>query len=156
MSNKGARAFFLVTDTIKDTLLADVDVNTVTYGDLTEINLNKQDIFPLAHTIINTVTHNDNTLTFNVSILFMDVINSNKLPERDRFIGNDNEHYTLNTMLAVANRFIGKFRGGTLYQNQYQVEADPTLEPFYDRFENKLVGWAMTMDIIVNNDIYKC
>lgn len=156
MSNKGARAFFLVTDTIKDTLLADVDINTVTYGDLTEINLNKQDIFPLAHTIINQVTHNDNTLTFNVSILFMDVINSNKLPERDRFIGNDNEHYTLNTMLAVANRFIGKFRGGTLYQNQYQVEADPTLEPFYDRFENKLVGWAMTMDIIVNNDIYKC
>ena len=46
MSNRGARAFFLVTDTIRDTLLRDEDINTVTYGDLTEVNLNKQDMFP--------------------------------------------------------------------------------------------------------------
>lgn len=156
MSNRGARSFFLVTDTIRDTLLLDEDINTVTYGDLTEINLNKQDIFPLAHLILNQVTHSERVLTFNVSILFMDVVNQVKRKDEDIFVGNNNEHFTLNTMLAVANRFIGKFRGGTLYQDQYQVEADPTLEPFFDRFENKLVGWAMTMDIIVNNDIYIC
>ena len=74
MSRRGARAFFLVTDTIRDTLLLDEDINTVTYGDLTEVNLNKQDIFPLAHLILNQVTHSERVLTFNVSILFMDVV----------------------------------------------------------------------------------
>jgi hypothetical protein len=38
---------------IKDVLLAEPFVNTVTEGDIFEIDLNKQTIFPLSHIIIN-------------------------------------------------------------------------------------------------------
>ena len=56
MANQGVRAYYLVTQTLKDTLLLDENVNTVTTGDLTEIDLSKQTIFPLTHIIINNVT----------------------------------------------------------------------------------------------------
>ena len=53
MSNQGIRGFYQLTDTIKTNLLLDSNVNTVTTGDITEIDLSKQTIFPLAHIIFS-------------------------------------------------------------------------------------------------------
>ena len=53
MSNQGVRGYYQITQTIKDQLLADENVNTVTTGDITKIDLSKQTIFPLSHIIIN-------------------------------------------------------------------------------------------------------
>ena len=47
MSNQGIRGFYQLTETIKNELLNNVDVNTVTTGTLSNVNLQKQDIFPL-------------------------------------------------------------------------------------------------------------
>ena len=47
MSQQGIRGYYQLTQTIKDQLLADINVNTVTTGDIYDVNLNKQDIFPL-------------------------------------------------------------------------------------------------------------
>ena len=44
MSNIGVRGFYLLTTKIKDTLLADENVNSVTTGDITKIDLAKQTI----------------------------------------------------------------------------------------------------------------
>ena len=43
----GIRGFYLLTQAIKDQLLNDVNVNTVTTGDIFDIDLSKQTIFPL-------------------------------------------------------------------------------------------------------------
>jgi hypothetical protein len=53
---QGIRGFYQLTETIKEQLLNDVNVNTVTTGDITEIDLSKQTIFPLSHIIVNNVT----------------------------------------------------------------------------------------------------
>jgi hypothetical protein len=50
---QGIRGFYQLTETIKEQLLNDVNVNTVTTGDITEIDLSKQTIFPLSHIIVN-------------------------------------------------------------------------------------------------------
>jgi len=47
-------------------------------------------------------------------------------------------------------------RKGDLYTTKYQLDGDPTCEPFFDRFENQLAGWACTMDILIENDITIC
>ena len=39
MSNQGVRGFYQITETLKTQLLADENVNTVTTGDITEIDL---------------------------------------------------------------------------------------------------------------------
>lgn len=156
MANTGIRGFYLVMDKIKDTLLGDDDVNTVTTGDITEVDLSKQTIFPLSHIIVNGATSSENVLSFNVSILSMDVVDVNKDEVTDIFTGNNNEQDILNTQLAVLNKVIQKLRIGSIYQEGYQIDADVSLEPFYDRFENQIAGWTATMDILISNDIEIC
>ena len=156
MSNIGIRGFYTITDTIKDNLLLDVNVNTVTTGDITEIDLTKQTIFPLSHIIVNNVTAEETVLRFNLTVMSMDIVNENKEAESDIFIGNDNEQDILNSQLAVLNRIIIQLRRGSLHTEKYQLDGDPLCEPFYERFENRLAGWACTMDILIPNDVSRC
>ncbi len=156
MSNQGIRGFYQLTETIKDQLLQDPNCNTVTTGDIYDVNLNKQDIFPLAHIIINNVTQQEQTLVFNISIIAMDIVDQSKQETEDRFLGNNNEQDILNTQLAVLNKVIQVLRMGTLYTDKYQLDTDVNCEPFYDRFENQLAGWTATMDIMIYNDIRIC
>jgi|TARA_R100000479_G_scaffold175119_1_gene125202 hypothetical protein len=156
MSNQGIRGFYQLTETIKNALLDNVDVNTVTTGNLSNVNLQKQDIFPISHIIINSVTDSENTLTFSLSILAMDVVSRRKEETTDIFIGNNEEQDILNTQLAVLNKLIMTLRKGNLHQDKYQLVGDPTCTPFYDRFENELAGWTADMDIVIYNDITIC
>ena len=148
--------FYRVLDTIKDTLQADTNCNTVTYGDITQIDLSKQTIFPLSHIIVNSVTSGENIMTFNLSILAMDIVDVSKDEVTDIFVGNDNEQDVLNTQLTVLNKVIQKLRIGSLYSDKYQVQGDVSLEPFRDRFENQIAGWTATMNIIIENDVNVC
>lgn len=156
MSNRGITAFYTILDTIKDKLLDDINVNTVTTGDITEIDLSKQTIFPLSHIIINSVTPQDQVLNFNITIMSMDIVDINKENKTDIFTGNNNEHDVLNSQLAVLNTLIVLLRGGTLYRDRYQLDGDPSCEPFYERFENQLAGWACTMNILIENNVSNC
>ena len=156
MSQTGIRGFYLLTETIKDQLLGDVNVNTVTTGDIYDIDLAKQSIFPLSHIIINSVSTQEQTLTFNISVLAMDIVDESKEATTDIFRGNNNEQDILNTQLAVLNKLIMVLRKGTLYSDQYQLDGDATLEPFYERFDNRLAGWSATFNVFVKNDIDIC
>ena len=156
MANQGVIGFYQITKTIKDQLLDDVNVNTVTTGDITDIDLAKQTMYPLSHVIVNNVTLEENIYRFNISVLAMDIVDQSKEATTDIFKGNNNEHDVLNTQLVVLNKLVQVLRMGTLYQNKYQLDGDPTCEPFYDRFENQVAGWACTFDVLIQNDINIC
>tara|TARA_R110002124_G_scaffold151262_2_gene318128 strand:+ start:959 stop:1426 length:468 start_codon:yes stop_codon:yes gene_type:complete len=155
MSQQGIRGYYQLTSTIKNQLQSQF-TNTVTIGDISSVNLNKQDIFPLAHIIVNNVTAEENVLRFNISILACDIVDQSKDITTDRFTGNDNEQDILNTQLLVLNMLIQRLRMGTLHQDMYQLEGNPNLTPFHDRFENQLAGWSATMDVLIYNDIDIC
>jgi len=150
------KGFYQVTQIIKDALLSDANVNAVTTGDITRIDLGKQTMFPLSHLIVNNVNNEDNILRFSLSVLAMDVVNISKEEVVDIFIGNNNEQDVLNTQLAVLNKLVQVLRGGTLHQDLYQLDGTPSFEPFYDRFENEVAGWALTFDVLIPNDIEIC
>ena len=150
------KGFYNLTDKLKDALLAEPFVNTVTFGSLDDVDLNKQTIFPLSHIIVNNTTVGSKTLTFNVSILAMDIVDISKEATTDIFVGNDNEQDVLNTQLALLTRIINTLQRGDLYTELYQVEGDVNCEQFVDRFENKLAGWAATFDVLVQNDMTIC
>lgn len=156
ITHRGAIAYYDVMETLKDLLLTDVNVNTVTRGDITQVNLNKQDIFPLCHIMLNNVTENGQTMTFNFSILAMDLVDINKEETEDIFRGNNNEMDVLNTQLAVLNKFIQNLRKGTTHRDGYQVEGTASLDAFKDRFENELAGWSVTFSLVVMNNIDIC
>ena len=150
------KGFYNLTDKLKDTLLAEPFVNTVTFGSLDDIDLNKQTIFPLSHITVNNTTVSSKTLTFNVSILSMDIVDISKAAITDIFVGNDNEQDVLNTQLGLLTRVINTLQRGDLFTELYQIEGDVSCEPFVDRFENKLAGWAATFDVLVQNDLTIC
>jgi len=151
--NEGATAFYRVTQTIKDELISNPHVNTVTYGDITKIDLSKQTIFPLSHVMVNTVTQVERLLNFNITVFTMDVVDFSKDATTDIFLDNSNEQDVLNTQLFVSNRMVEKLRSGTLYLNKYQLDGNASCEPFVDRFENEIAGWATTFSILVQNDV---
>tara|TARA_R110001592_G_scaffold317533_1_gene594437 strand:- start:1974 stop:2444 length:471 start_codon:yes stop_codon:yes gene_type:complete len=156
MSNTGIRGFYLLTETIEAQLLADVNVNTVTTGDIYDIDLSKQSIFPLSHIIINNVSAEEQVLRFNISVLSMDVVDESKEKTTDIFRGNNDEQDILNTQLGVLNKLVMVLRKGDLYNNQYALDGNANCEPFYDRFENKVAGWTASFDVLVANDITIC
>ena len=150
------KGFYQVTEIIKEALLSDVNVNTVTTGDITRIDLGKQTMFPLSHLVVNNVGNEDSVLRFSLSILAMDIVDISKEEVVDIFVGNNNEQDVLNTQLAVLNKLVQVLRGGNLHQDLYQLDGTPNFEPFYDRFENVMAGVACTFDVFVQNDIDLC
>ena len=47
------QGFYNVTEKIQEALQDEPFVNTVTYGDIFEVDLNKQTIFPLSHFMVS-------------------------------------------------------------------------------------------------------
>ena len=148
--------YFDIIDELKAHFENDELITTVSQGDIFDIDLNKQTIFPLLHIIVNTASFEENVVRYNISLLAMDIVDISKEETTDRFTGNDNELYVLNTMLAVLNRCYELLRRGTLYTDKFQVDGNPTCEPFTERMENNLSGWTMTVDILIPNDMTIC
>lgn len=149
------QAYYNILTTLKANLEADAFCNTVSQGDIFDIDLNKQEIFPLAHIIVNETTKEKNILVFNVTVLCMDIVDISKDEATDTFRGNDNEQDVLNTQLAVGLRLVEVLeRGGS--NNTFMMRGTPTFEPFTERFENNMAGWAVTFDIYVPNTMLAC
>jgi len=149
------RAYYDITTRIKDWLEANDIINTVTLGDISEVDLNKQTIFPLAHQIVNVATLSERLITFDLSILFIDVVDYPTKSDKDSaeaFYRSSNLQDVHNTMLAVANELAQQFFRGTLFDENYIVDTEVTCEPFQDRFENDLAGWSLTLSIQVPNN----
>lgn len=150
------RGFYQITTAIKDQLYKDAFVNTVSSGDIFEIDLNKQTIFPLSHIIVNNATYNGNVWNFNISVLCMDVVDFSKTEVTDQFLTNDNEQDVLHTQLMVINRLLEVLRRGDLFDDGYQLTGTPNCEPFTERFENRIAGWTVTFDCLVSNEMTAC
>jgi|TARA_R110002153_G_scaffold46628_4_gene131659 hypothetical protein len=161
MSNAGASAFYRVTEKLKDFLLGSPDVHTVTYGDITQVDLNKQDMFPLSHIMVNSAVLQRGTIQFNITVLAMDVVwQSKDNPDATEFdilmYGLDNEQDVLNTQLKVVNLLNQSMARFDMRTDLFELIGDGTCEPFHDRFENDLAGWAYTFDVFVQNNIDVC
>jgi hypothetical protein len=127
-------------------------VNTITQGDIDGIDINKQNLYPLAHVVINSSTFQSATITFNVTILAMDILDVSKQETTDQFRGNDNEIDILNAMLTLQNRVFEKFR------REYPlIQVDTASNtPFVMRYANGLAGWEMTFDISIPANMPIC
>lgn len=146
-----------ILDIIKNELLANPSVNTVTYGDLSEVDLDKTTIFPLSHMLIDSANYKERTVVFNINLLCADIVDYNtKKANHELFYGNDNLQDVMNTQFQVINSLIMKLMRGDLFEMNYQVTTQPTAEPFKERFGNELAGWGVNISIEVPNGISIC
>ena len=148
------QGFYNVTTKIREELEKDEFCKTVTYGDIFSVDLKKQTIFPLTHFMVNNATLNGNIWTFSFSMLCMDLVDKVKdyaEGDPEYFEGVENEQDVWNTQLAVANRVLEMLRRGDLYDELFQLDGQPSCQPFVDRFENDLAGWTVDFTIMIPN-----
>ena len=153
------QGFYNVTTKIREELEKDEFCKTVTYGDIFSVDLKKQTIFPLTHFMVNNATLNGNVWTFSFSMLCMDLVDKVKEyaeGDPEYFEGVENEQDVWNTQLAVANRVLEMLRRGDLYDELFQLDGQPSCQPFVDRFENDLAGWTVDFTIMIPNGMTIC
>lgn len=151
------KEYYNLIDNIYNYLIGNNNINTVTTGDLLEVDLSKQSIFPLAHIIVNDITFSEHFMTFSINVIAMDVVDEDKDNKQDKdkpHLGLDNSHDILNTMLSVVNGLQSSLRRGGMNENNYEINDSPTATQFEDRFENLLTGWSLVLNVeIPNNDM---
>lgn len=146
-----------ILDKIRDRLRDNPNVFTVTFGDLTEIDLNKTTIFPLSHLTITNVTFDRSVINFTVNLICVDVVDYNKENySDDMFYANDNLQDVYNTQLQVVNDIVQSVRRGSLFDEKIQLLDNPSAIPFKDRYENELAGWGIELNLSMINDISIC
>jgi hypothetical protein len=148
--------YYNLLDKLKTHFDADAIVNTVTQGDIFDVDLSKQTIFPLLHIMVNNCTLDERTTTWNISLIAMDIVDISKNTSTNIFLGNDNEIDVLNTQHAVLNRAYELIKHGSLAYDLFMVEGTASLEPFTERFENYMAGWTMTFDVVTPNEMTIC
>jgi hypothetical protein len=141
-------SYFKILDTLRAQLQATNLISTITDGQISDIDLAKQTIFPLAHIIINSASIEGKMQRFNITVLAMDILDS-----KEKY---DLEPSIMNAMLQALNRVHDIMKRGDLNPDYIMMDGDALLEPFTDRFENKLAGWAMTFDVIMPSDMTIC
>ena len=141
-------SYFKILDTLRAQLQATNLISTITDGQISDIDLAKQTIFPLAHIIINSASIEGKMQRFNITVLAMDILDS-----KEKY---DLEPSIMNAMLQALNRVHDIMKRGDLNPDYIMMDGDALLEPFTDRFENKLAGWAMTFDVIMPSGMTIC
>lgn len=140
---------------IKNHFKQDLMVNTVKFGDIKEVDLDKTTIFPLTHFWLERAGFQGRTLSFTLNFMFLDIVNQSKTVEEDEY-GQDNLLDVLNEQWAIANRFLVALLDyrGTLASQQYVLLGEPEANMLYEEMENKLAGWGISITIEVPNDKY--
>ena len=145
-------AVYETLEKIKDKLRENPSIQTVTFGDLMEVDLAKTSIFPIAHVVIGNVAFSDHIIVMNLRILFLDIVDDNRVPNSaDQFFRNDNLIDILNTQLSAANILQENLRRGSGYADLFQVKGNINCQPFLDTLENQLAGWGMDLVLELPN-----
>jgi|TARA_R110000824_G_scaffold6614_3_gene30549 hypothetical protein len=141
-------------DTLKELGEKHHQISTTTTGDIFDIDLEKNTLYPLMHINPINVTTASFGLTYNFQIFVMDLVEPDNANEQDVY----------NDVLQTCIDIISIFRNSK-WQSQltldidapvYFTEGDYTLEPFTERFDQAVTGWVFQIGIVVANDFQSC
>ena len=150
------REFYTTIDFLKSLLQEDINVHTVLHGLKSTMDINKKNIFPIAHIQVTNSTIQTGYVGFTFEVVAVDLRNISKQMVTDKWLGNDNELDNLNTTHAILNRLLTKLRNT---RNDFKIELnnEPSLQPIIFEETNLLDGWRTEIELIIpNNEINVC
>ena len=147
-------------------------ISSVSVGDIYDIDLSKQTLFPLMHINPIGVSTGESELLYTFQIFLCDLVSEKDNWQTYRALGltklvdfKNNEQEVYNQQLAIAVDIISMMRhsiqqslagvndiNAPLYFTQDQF----SLEPFAERFDNMLCGYVFELGIKVMNDFDAC
>ena len=154
-------------NTLKELGAQHHQIATTTTGDIYDIDLEKNTLFPLLHINPVNVSTGQSQLTYNFQLFIMDAVSQKEnWTEANLQSANNlsNEQEVLSSCLQICVDIIGMMRhskwqgAGELDIDEpiYFTEGEFTIEPFTERFDNVLTGWVFSIGIVVQNDFQAC
>lgn len=144
--------------TLKELADANPLVNTVTKGEIDNIDLEKFNIFPLVHIHIGDAAFVDGgrLINFEVFISCLTDRDLNKEVITDKYWQQDNEVDNHNETLAILNQMWTKIYRRWEDVKGISTDDDAPLTKITDARGNILDGWEMTFTVQVENDYALC
>lgn len=150
--------FYELIDTLKQLTEGNDFTNKITFGDISDVNLGKEDSFPLLHLMVEEAVIEERTIDYRIVIVAADLVDV--IDEDlgvDDFYGNDNTQDVLNTQLRVLTALTNELRRLDLVNTGFaRLSEAVSATPFKDRFENDVAGWEATITIQKLNDETIC
>jgi hypothetical protein len=157
-----------VINTLKNVGRIHKQITTVTTGDIYDIDLSKNTLFPLMHINPVNVSNGETFLTYNFQIFIMDLVSQDANWKQSNFQSAaflNNEQEVLSTNLQVCVDIVAMLTNAVQQSEQgidnidepiYFDSAQTNFEPFTERFDNLLTGWVFNISVDVNNDFQSC
>jgi hypothetical protein len=149
------KEFYDVVAYLKELIESNPLVHTITHGTPDLIDIDKKNIYPLAHLNVISSSVQPGVVVFSFEVTILDIRNVSKVQVQDKFLGNDNELDNLNTCHAILNYVVTKMK---LQNNDFDIELlnEPQFEPMLLKFSNQLDGWRTTIDLGIANGVIVC
>lgn len=126
-------------------------VNTITQGSMADIDINKKNISPLLHVHIgNGVFPSNSVIQFDVEIACLDILDTNKDVNSDKYYGNVNDIDILNDTLSILNR-IWLLMIVDFEENSINASETPSFNQIQHETANELIGWVLSFQVQMPN-----
>ena len=155
-----------VIDTLKNLGKEHNQITTTTSGDIWDIDLAKNTLFPLMHINPVNVQTGPSFLTYNLQIFIMDLVSEKTNWTQANFQSANNlsnEQEVLSQTLQICTDIIGMLRHSKWQNNPMDVnepiifgEGEFSIEPFTERFDNEVTGWVFSLPITTQYTFNTC
>lgn len=148
----GYKTFINVVDTICCIAYKHSFIQQVDFGDLWEVDLTKNDLWPYFYLQPKGVATDDSNIKYSFQMIIMDLV------EPD----GSNELQVMSDTLQILQDIISLLRNGVITKTDpdgrpvYYIDSQFTLSPFTERFDNSVSGWVTDLELIVDNPYPAC
>jgi hypothetical protein len=113
---------------------------------------NEAPMYPLLYMVPQPVQRDESFITYNFSILVMDIDNV-----KNKNIQVDLLSDTLEMCEDVLAQFkysVNQQQGN--YYDKYDVNVPAPITPFMEQYEDKLIGWTLQLQVVVDKPLNRC
>lgn len=147
--------FYTTIEYLKSFLLNDEDVNTVIHGVVNDIDIEKKNIYNLAHIQSLGFTTEKGSVIYTFIVHVLSQRFERKIAKTDKWLKNDNELDNLNSTSGVILRLIKSLQ---LQYNEFEIELvnDPSPQIAQYEYANTLDGFSVELQLRIPTNLDLC
>ena len=112
----------------------------------------KAPIYPLMYVIPKSVNRGEQEITYPFDIVIADIMNTKNY---------DIETDLLSDTLEMAEDVLAQFKYSVTtaqgnYETKYDISLPTSINPFTEAFDDILVGWTLSLEIVVDSPLNRC
>jgi len=133
-------SFYTLHSNLENYLMANPFVNKVTEGDVSEVDNDRNSVYPLVHIIYGQTRHKGVVEEMDITFKVIDIVH-----ELDNYTINRID--VLNNTNEICKYIVALFESKEMYDLDFKLVGEPSREQLKDVETNGLSGWELTLAI---------